>query len=56
MRTWMIVIAVALASYALRASLVVLLTGRSLPQLFERATRYLGPAMMTAIAVSMLVR
>lgn len=47
-----VVVVAGMGTYAMRASLIVLLSGRSLPPLVLRALRHVGPAVLAALVVS----
>jgi branched-subunit amino acid transport protein len=47
-----LVVAVGLGTYAMRAGLIVALSGRTLPPLVSRALRHVGPAVLAALVVS----
>ncbi len=47
-----IVLSVAVATYVMRASLILLLAERTLPPVVERSLRYVGPAVLAALTVS----
>lgn len=47
------VVVVALSTYLMRASLIVLLAGVTIPPSIERALRYVGPATMAALAMNL---
>ena len=47
-----LVVLAGIGTYALRASLIVLLSGRTLPGLVVRALRHVGPAVLAALVVS----
>lgn len=49
MRIWAIILAVAVGTYAMRASLLVALARVTIPPRIERGLRYIGPAVMAAI-------
>lgn len=46
------VLVVAVSTYLMRASLIVLLAGVTVPPSVERALRYVGPATMAALAMN----
>ncbi len=48
------VAAVAFVTYSMRASVIVLLAGRTLPTSVERALRQVGPAVLAALAINLL--
>jgi branched-subunit amino acid transport protein len=48
------VLALGVATYALRGGLILLLADRTLPQLVERALRNVAPAVLAALVVTML--
>lgn len=48
------VAAVALVTYSMRASAIVLLAGRRLPAIVERALRQVGPAVLAALAINLM--
>jgi branched-subunit amino acid transport protein len=54
MSTWIILLAVAGGTYALRASMFVLLGGRALPAWTERPMTFVAPAAIAALTISML--
>lgn len=47
------VIAVAVSTYLMRASLIVLLAGVTIPPAVERALRYVGPATLAALTMNL---
>lgn len=47
------VLAVAVSTYLMRASLIVLLAGVTVPPSIERALRYVGPATLAALAMNL---
>jgi branched-subunit amino acid transport protein len=47
------VLAVAVATYLMRASLIVLLAGVTVPASIERALRYVGPATLAALTMNL---
>jgi len=47
------VIVVAVSTYLMRASLIVLLAGVTVPPSVERALRYVGPATLAALAMNL---
>lgn len=49
----LIVLGVGLATYLMRAGLILLLANRKLPDAVERALRYVGPAVLAALTVSL---
>lgn len=48
-----IVLIVAAVTYAMRASVIVALAGRTVPDRLERALRNVGPAVLAALAVNL---
>ena len=48
------VVSVGLLTYASRAGLIVLLADRTMPTQVERALRYVGPAVLSALVVSLI--
>ena len=48
-----IVLMVAVMTYAMRASVIVALAGRSIPVPVERALRQVGPAVLAALAINL---
>ncbi|MEO6570610.1 MAG: AzlD domain-containing protein [Ilumatobacteraceae bacterium] len=48
-----IVLLVGGITYAMRASVIVALAGRAMPLGLERALRYVGPAVLAALAVNL---
>jgi branched-subunit amino acid transport protein len=48
------VVSVGLITYASRAGLIVFLADRPLPPHFTRALRYVGPAVLSALAVNLV--
>lgn len=50
-RAWLAVLVAGAATYAMRASLIVLLRDRTVPPVLEKAFRYVAPSVMAAIAV-----
>ena len=56
MSTWSalaIVVTVAAITYAMRASVIVALAGRTIPVPVERALRNVGPAVLAALAINL---
>lgn len=49
----LVVVAVGIATYVMRAGLILLLANRSLPPIVERSLRYVGPAVLAALTVSL---
>jgi branched-subunit amino acid transport protein len=47
------VLTVAISTYLMRASLIVLLSGVTVPASVERALRYVGPATLAALAMNL---
>lgn len=47
------VLIVAVSTYVMRASLIVLLAGVTIPTQVERALRYVGPATLAALAMNL---
>jgi branched-subunit amino acid transport protein len=47
------VLTVAISTYLMRASLIVLLSGVTIPAPIERALRYVGPATLAALAMNL---
>ena len=47
------VIVVGVSTYLMRASLIVLLAGVSIPPVVERGLRYVGPATLAALAMNL---
>ncbi|HWL45003.1 MAG TPA: AzlD domain-containing protein [Ilumatobacter sp.] len=47
------VLVVAVSTYLMRASLIVLLAGVTIPPSVERALRYVGPATLAALAMNL---
>ena len=47
------VLVVAVSTYLMRASLIVLLAGVTIPPSIERALRYVGPATLAALAMNL---
>lgn len=47
------VLLVAVSTYLMRASLIVLLAGVAIPPSVERALRYVGPATLAALAMNL---
>ena len=47
------VLTVAVSTYLMRASLIVLLSGVTVPAPVERALRYVGPATLAALAMNL---
>ncbi len=47
------VVVVAASTYLMRASLIVLLAGVTIPPSVERALRYVGPATLAALAMNL---
>jgi branched-subunit amino acid transport protein len=50
-RAWTVIVIAALGTYALRASVIVLLGRITVPSRLERSLRYVAPAVLAAIAV-----
>lgn len=48
------VLAVGVLTYSARAGLIVLLADRTMPDGLQRALRYVGPAVLSALVVSLL--
>jgi branched-subunit amino acid transport protein len=48
-----VVAVVAATTYAMRAGLIVLLADTTLPPAVERALRYVGPAVLAALAINL---
>lgn len=55
MRLWILILVAAVGTYLIRASLILLLRGRTVPARLERSFRYVAPAVMAAIAIPGLV-
>ena len=55
MSTWIVLLAVGAGTYALRASMFVVLGRRSLPTWTERPMALVAPAAIAALTVSMLL-
>ena len=56
MSTWssiVIVLVVAVMTYAMRAGVIVALAGRPIPVPVERALRYVGPSVLAALAINL---
>ena len=55
MSTWSIVIVlvVGVMTYVMRAGVIVALAGRTIPVPIERALRYVGPAVLAALAINL---
>lgn len=51
MTVWIVILAAGAVTYALRSSLIVLLSSAEVPALLERAFRYVAPAVLAALAV-----
>lgn len=51
MTAWVAFVLGGVATYALRASFILLLADRALPEPVERALRYVGPAVFAAIVL-----
>lgn len=51
MTTWLVILVIAAGTYAFRASLILVFANADVPPLLERAFRYVGPAVLAAIAV-----
>ena len=49
------VVVVGLGTYLTRASFILLLAGRELPPVLQRAVRNVGPAVLAALVASLLV-
>jgi branched-subunit amino acid transport protein len=54
MSTWIVLLAVSIGTYALRASMFVILGGRVLPAWTERPMTFVAPAAIAALTISML--
>lgn len=54
-RAWVAIGVIGAGTYAIRASLILLLRGVTVPHVAERAFRYVGPAVLSAIAAQGLV-
>ncbi len=48
------VASVALVTYSMRAGVILLLAGRTLPAAVERALRQVGPAVLAALAINLM--
>jgi branched-subunit amino acid transport protein len=48
-----VVLVVAVATYAMRAGVILALAGRSIPAPLERALRYVGPSVLAALAINL---
>lgn len=48
------VASVALVTYSMRAGVILLLAGRTLPAPVERALRQVGPAVLAALAINLM--
>lgn len=55
MTVWLVIVAAGVVTYALRSSLIVLLSSTTVPPLLERAFRYVAPAVLAALAVPAFV-
>lgn len=55
MRPWLVITAAGAGTYALRASLILLLARIEVPPLLDRSFRYVAPAAMAALAVPAFV-
>lgn len=55
MTAWIVIAVIGLGTWLLRASLILLFRDAIVPPLVERAFRYVGPAVLSAIAVPGLV-
>ena len=56
MSTWsaiVIVLVVGVMTYVMRAGVIVALAGRTIPVPVERALRYVGPAVLAALAINL---
>ena len=56
MSTWsaiVIVLVVGVMTYVMRAGVIVALAGRTIPVPIERALRYVGPAVLAALAINL---
>lgn len=51
MIAWLVIALIALGTYTARASLILLFREAGIPPVLERAFRYVGPAVLSAIAV-----
>ena len=49
----LVVVSVGVATYVMRAGLILLLANRTLPPIVERSLRYVGPAVLAALTVSL---
>jgi len=49
--TWLVIGGIGAGTYAMRASLILLFRDAGVPPVLERALRYVGPAVLSAIAV-----
>lgn len=45
---------VAIATYAMRAAMILLLSGRAIPEPVTRALRHVGPAVLAALVVTLM--
>jgi len=54
MTTWLVIAAVAIGTYVLRASMFVVLGGRTLPAWTERPMALIGPAAVAALVTSIV--
>lgn len=48
-----VVLIVAVMTYAMRAGVIVALAGRQIPVPIERSLRYVGPAVLAALAINL---
>jgi branched-subunit amino acid transport protein len=55
MKIWMTMIAIGLATYAIRLSFIALLGQREIPDLLRRALRFVPPAVLSAIILPELI-
>lgn len=55
MRAWAVIVTIGAGTWALRSSLVLLFGRVEVPRILERAFRYVGPAVLAAIAVPAFV-
>lgn len=55
MTTWIVIVAVGLGTYVLRASMFVALGDRSLPAWTERPLAFVGPAAIAALVSGMVL-
>ena len=55
MKLWLTMLAIGLATYAIRLSFIVLLGQREIPDLLRRSLRFVPPAVLSAIIIPELI-